>query len=110
MIICILLFFIFDRISLIVILHNLFGIWTSYLQLIDLNLALFFFVLGVILRPGFIYGTRRVGSMKLPLGVIGSPLEMVLAVWILFILQGILVTNKCYLGTKMGCILSVPYM
>ncbi|EYU22037.1 hypothetical protein ABFS82_01G038900 [Erythranthe guttata] len=33
---------------------------------------------GVILRPGFIYGTRRVGSMKLPLGVIGSPLEMVL--------------------------------
>ncbi|GAB4859194.1 hypothetical protein Ancab_010654 [Ancistrocladus abbreviatus] len=33
---------------------------------------------GVILRPGFIYGTRRVGSMMLPLGVIGSPLEMVL--------------------------------
>ncbi|XP_073277185.1 uncharacterized protein At1g32220, chloroplastic-like [Primulina huaijiensis] len=33
---------------------------------------------GVILRPGFIYGTRRVGRMKLPLGVIGSPLEMVL--------------------------------
>ncbi|KAG6598532.1 Transcription initiation factor TFIID subunit 10, partial [Cucurbita argyrosperma subsp. sororia] len=33
---------------------------------------------GVILRPGFIYGTRNVGSMKLPLGVIGSPLEMVL--------------------------------
>ncbi|GFP81643.1 uncharacterized protein at1g32220 chloroplastic [Phtheirospermum japonicum] len=32
---------------------------------------------GVILRPGFIYGTRSVGSMKLPLGVIGSPLEMV---------------------------------
>lgn len=32
---------------------------------------------GVILRPGFIYGTRRVGSMKLPLGVIGSPLEMI---------------------------------
>ncbi|KAI4316432.1 hypothetical protein L6164_024411 [Bauhinia variegata] len=32
---------------------------------------------GVILRPGFIYGTRRVGSMKIPLGVIGSPLEMV---------------------------------
>ncbi|KAJ6856264.1 hypothetical protein NC651_037993 [Populus alba x Populus x berolinensis] len=34
--------------------------------------------LGVILRPGFIYGTRNVGSVKLPLGVIGSPLEMVL--------------------------------
>ncbi|XP_058114966.1 uncharacterized protein At1g32220, chloroplastic isoform X1 [Magnolia sinica] len=33
---------------------------------------------GIILRPGFIYGTRQVGSMKLPLGVIGSPLEMVL--------------------------------
>ncbi|XP_076932639.1 uncharacterized protein At1g32220, chloroplastic-like [Bidens hawaiensis] len=32
----------------------------------------------VILRPGFIYGTRRVGSMKVPLGVIGSPLEMVM--------------------------------
>nr|TKS00110.1 hypothetical protein D5086_0000186280 [Populus alba] len=26
---------------------------------------------------GFIYGTRNVGSVKLPLGVIGSPLEMV---------------------------------
>ncbi|KAF5456863.1 hypothetical protein F2P56_026295 [Juglans regia] len=33
---------------------------------------------GVIMRPGFIYGTRSVGSMKIPLGVIGSPLEMVL--------------------------------
>ncbi|KAL0312201.1 UNVERIFIED_CONTAM: hypothetical protein Sradi_5619400 [Sesamum radiatum] len=33
---------------------------------------------GVILRPGFIHGTRHVGSMKLPLSVIGSPLEMVL--------------------------------
>ncbi|XP_057521652.1 uncharacterized protein At1g32220, chloroplastic isoform X1 [Amaranthus tricolor] len=33
---------------------------------------------GVILRPGFIYGTRQVGSMKLPLGVIGTPLETVL--------------------------------
>ncbi|XP_030541351.1 uncharacterized protein At1g32220, chloroplastic isoform X2 [Rhodamnia argentea] len=32
---------------------------------------------GVILRPGFIYGTRRVGSMNIPLGVIGSPLEMI---------------------------------
>jgi hypothetical protein len=32
---------------------------------------------GVILRPGFIYGTRSVGSMKIPLGVIGSPMEMV---------------------------------
>ncbi|KAE8056209.1 hypothetical protein FH972_013000 [Carpinus fangiana] len=33
---------------------------------------------GVILRPGFIYGTRSVGSVKIPLGVIGSPMEMVL--------------------------------
>ncbi|KAI4376339.1 hypothetical protein MLD38_014114 [Melastoma candidum] len=33
---------------------------------------------GVILRPGFIHGTRRVGSMKIPLSVVGSPLEMVL--------------------------------
>ncbi|CAL1385225.1 unnamed protein product [Linum trigynum] len=33
---------------------------------------------GIILRPGFIYGTRGVGSLKLPLGVIGSPMEMVL--------------------------------
>ncbi|KAH9614994.1 hypothetical protein KSS87_004150 [Heliosperma pusillum] len=32
---------------------------------------------GVILRPGFIYGTRQVGSVKVPLGVIGSPLEMI---------------------------------
>ncbi|XP_042483085.1 uncharacterized protein At1g32220, chloroplastic-like isoform X1 [Macadamia integrifolia] len=33
---------------------------------------------GVILRPGFMHGTRQVGSVKVPLGVIGSPLEMVL--------------------------------
>ncbi|KAI3860656.1 hypothetical protein MKX03_009361 [Papaver bracteatum] len=33
---------------------------------------------GVILRPGFIHGTRKVGGVKLPLGLIGSPLEMVL--------------------------------
>ncbi|KAL8536861.1 hypothetical protein ACS0TY_012150 [Phlomoides rotata] len=33
---------------------------------------------GIILRPGFIHGTRRVGNMSLPLSVIGSPLEMVL--------------------------------
>ncbi|KAK7352618.1 hypothetical protein VNO80_18042 [Phaseolus coccineus] len=35
---------------------------------------------GVILRPGFIYGTRSVGNIKLPLGVIGSPLETILQV------------------------------
>jgi hypothetical protein len=39
--------------------------------------VLFPCLLGVVLRPGFIYGTRNVGSVKLPLGVIGSPLEMV---------------------------------
>ncbi|XP_044463094.1 uncharacterized protein At1g32220, chloroplastic-like [Mangifera indica] len=33
---------------------------------------------GVILRPGFIYGTRTVRGMKVPLGIVGSPLEMVL--------------------------------
>ncbi|KAK4274512.1 hypothetical protein QN277_017720 [Acacia crassicarpa] len=33
---------------------------------------------GVVLRPGFIYGTRSVGSMKIPLGAIGSPMEMIL--------------------------------
>ncbi|KAH0855579.1 hypothetical protein HID58_045210 [Brassica napus] len=33
---------------------------------------------GIVLRPGFIYGTRSVGSMKIPLGVFGSPMEMVL--------------------------------
>ncbi|XP_044506592.1 uncharacterized protein At1g32220, chloroplastic-like [Mangifera indica] len=33
---------------------------------------------GVILRPGFIHGTRRVGQMKLPLSIIGAPLEMIL--------------------------------
>jgi len=34
---------------------------------------------GIILRPGFIYGTRSVGSMKIPLGIVGSPLEMVIS-------------------------------
>ncbi|XP_021291017.1 uncharacterized protein At1g32220, chloroplastic isoform X1 [Herrania umbratica] len=33
---------------------------------------------GIILRPGFIHGTRQVGNMKLPLGAIGAPLQMVL--------------------------------
>ncbi|KAG0449371.1 hypothetical protein HPP92_027411 [Vanilla planifolia] len=33
---------------------------------------------GVILRPGFIHGTRQVGGIKIPLGVVGSPLEMIL--------------------------------
>ncbi|KAL6863820.1 hypothetical protein ACP4OV_016723 [Aristida adscensionis] len=33
---------------------------------------------GVILRPGFMHGTRRVGNLKIPLGLVGSPLQMVL--------------------------------
>ncbi|GLU01686.1 hypothetical protein SLE2022_189800 [Rubroshorea leprosula] len=33
---------------------------------------------GIILRPGFIHGMRQVGSIKLPLSIIGAPLEMVL--------------------------------
>ncbi|KAH9314623.1 hypothetical protein KI387_023250, partial [Taxus chinensis] len=33
---------------------------------------------GVILRPAFIYGTRQVGSFKIPLGIVGAPLETVL--------------------------------
>ncbi|KAK8916259.1 hypothetical protein KSP39_PZI023011 [Platanthera zijinensis] len=33
---------------------------------------------GVILKPGFIHGTRRVAGVKVPLGIIGSPLEMIL--------------------------------
>ncbi|KAI9153886.1 hypothetical protein LWI28_017980 [Acer negundo] len=33
---------------------------------------------GVILRPGFMHGTRQVGKMKLPLSIIGAPLEMIL--------------------------------
>lgn len=32
---------------------------------------------GVILRPGFIHGIRQVGTYKLPLNIIGSPLELV---------------------------------
>ncbi len=29
------------------------------------------------MRPGFIHGTRRVGSVKIPLGLVGSPMQMV---------------------------------
>lgn len=35
------------------------------------------FLIGTVLRPGFIHGTRQVGSIKLPLSLIGAPLEMV---------------------------------
>ncbi|XP_042449446.1 uncharacterized protein At1g32220, chloroplastic-like isoform X1 [Zingiber officinale] len=33
---------------------------------------------GVILRPGYIYGTKRYGSIKIPLGLIFAPFELVL--------------------------------
>ena len=33
---------------------------------------------GVILRPGFIYGTRAVGNISVPLGLVGKPMETVL--------------------------------
>lgn len=33
---------------------------------------------GVALRPGFIYGTRMVGSVPLPLGLVGTPLNALL--------------------------------
>jgi len=32
---------------------------------------------GTIIRPGMIYGTRKVGSMSLPMGAIGAPLKMI---------------------------------
>ncbi|XP_074591016.1 uncharacterized protein At1g32220, chloroplastic-like isoform X2 [Curcuma longa] len=33
---------------------------------------------GVILRPGYIYGTKRYGNIKIPLGLIFAPFELVL--------------------------------
>lgn len=36
---------------------------------------------GVALRPGLIYGSRKVGSGTLPLGILGSPLAM--ASWVI---------------------------
>eukprot|EP00898_Chlorokybus_atmophyticus_P005551 jgi/Chlat1/5998/Chrsp4S06306 len=33
---------------------------------------------GTVLRPGFIYGTRRMGAVGLPLQLVGAPLEQVL--------------------------------
>jgi len=33
---------------------------------------------GVILRPGFIYGDRKIAGVKVPLGMFGSPLESVM--------------------------------
>ncbi len=31
---------------------------------------------GVVLRPSFVYGTRQVGSVSLPLGLVGRPMEL----------------------------------
>lgn len=33
---------------------------------------------GVVLRPGFIYGKRRVGGYEIPLDLIGEPVERIL--------------------------------
>ncbi len=33
---------------------------------------------GVVLRPSFIYGTRQVGNMEIPLSLVGKPLEFIL--------------------------------
>eukprot|EP01041_Mallomonas_annulata_P012270 gene12270-25791_t len=33
---------------------------------------------GTVLRPGFMYGTRQVGSYSIPLGLVGKPLEILL--------------------------------
>ncbi|KAJ7520744.1 hypothetical protein O6H91_19G020800 [Diphasiastrum complanatum] len=33
---------------------------------------------GVILKPGFIHGTRHVGELQIPLSLIGAPLELAL--------------------------------
>ncbi|KAJ0042240.1 hypothetical protein Pint_18857 [Pistacia integerrima] len=50
----------------------------SFSLALILDFCLYCLQLGVILRAGFIHGTRRVGQMKLPLSVIGAPLEMIL--------------------------------
>ena len=39
---------------------------------------LFWAIAGVVLRPGFIYGKRRVNTFDIPLDVLGKPLEMLL--------------------------------
>ncbi|CAL8467766.1 g7304 [Coccomyxa elongata] len=44
------------------------------------TLALRFPQGGVALRPGFIYGTRNIGGLGIPLGAIGYPLDKVLGV------------------------------
>ena len=41
---------------------------------------LFWATAGVVLRPGFIYGKRRVNTFDIPLDVVGKPLEKLLEV------------------------------
>lgn len=43
----------------------------------EAEMAKVFHEKGVALRPGMIYGTRHVGSVNLPLGVVGAPIEAV---------------------------------
>ena len=51
----------------------------------------------MILRPGFIYGTRSVGRVKLPLGVVGSPMEMVNASFNFFFCVFLVFVVNCFL-------------
>ncbi len=44
----------------------------------EAEMAKLFHEKGVALRPGMIYGTRHVGNVNLPLGVIGAPMEAVI--------------------------------
>lgn len=37
-----------------------------------------FFAPGVVLRPGFIYGKRRIDGIEIPLDIIGEPVERIL--------------------------------
>ena len=63
------------------LLHDPVYIYFIISMMFCLNEVVYFPVMfqlsGVILRPGFIHGTRHVGNVKVPLGIIGSPLEMV---------------------------------
>lgn len=62
----------------VVSLISCFSCSESMRHLHDDFIFFFLFSLGVILRPGFIHGTRRVGSVKIPLGLVGSPMQMVM--------------------------------
>jgi hypothetical protein len=55
------------------------GCLTFTLFLRSSTRASFAIVTGTILRPGFIYGSRRVNGIDVPLNFIGEPLEKLLA-------------------------------